>query len=87
MLAGGMVMILAGAANISQLVDSPAMNKLVATIMATIGEAKAIDEEKRDLPPVQSPKPLLPPRPDDITADSKEREGPSSTGLDDDIPF
>ncbi len=41
------------------------MHKLVATIMVTIGQAKAADEEKRELPPVQRPQPLLPPRPAD----------------------
>ena len=87
MLAGVMVMILAGAANITQLTDSPAMSKLVATIMATIGEAKAIDEEKRDLPPVQPPQPLLPSRPNDSVAGTKDREGTPATGLDDEIPF
>lgn len=57
MLAGVMVAILAGAANVTQLADSPAIRKLVATIMTTIGEAKAIDEEKRDLPPIHPPPP------------------------------
>jgi hypothetical protein len=70
-----MVAILSGAANVTTLADSPAMQKLVANIMVTIGQAKAIDEEKRELPPVQQPQPLLPPRPKDYVArpPSKER--------------
>lgn len=87
MLAGVMVMILAGAANITQLADSRAMHKLVATIMATIGEAKAIDEEKRDLPPILPPQPLLPPRSNDSVAGPDERRDTSATDLDEEIPF
>src|SRR5882724_1011671 len=68
MLAGVMVAVLAGAANVAQLADSQTMHKLVATIMTTIGQAKAIDEEKRERPPVQPPQPLLPPRPADDVA-------------------
>ncbi|SME99476.1 hypothetical protein SAMN06265365_11476 [Tistlia consotensis] len=86
MLAGVIVTILAGAANVAQLADSPAMQKLVANIMTTIGEAKAIDEEKRELPPVQPPQPLLPPRPADAKP-PKERDGAFAADLDDDIPF
>ncbi len=88
MLAGAMVAILAGAANVAGLADSPTMHKLVTTIMVTIGEAKAIDEEKRELPPIQPPQPLLPPRPADYVAGSpKARRGKSTGNLDDDIPF
>lgn len=88
MLGGIMVAILAGAANITQLADSPAMHKLVATIMHTIGEAKAIDDEKRELPPAQSPQPLLPPRPaGQVPAPSKGRHKPTTADLDDEIPF
>lgn len=88
MLAGVMVAILAGAANVTQLADSQTMHKLVATIMATIGQAKAIDEEKRELPPVQPPQPLLPPRPADHVAGPPKGWGEvSSASLDDEIPF
>lgn len=88
MLAGVMVAILAGIANVTQLADSPAMHKVVATIMATIGEAKAIDEEKRELPPVQLPQSLLPPRPADYFAGPPRGQGVTSTAdLDDEIPF
>lgn len=87
MLAGVMVAILAGATNVAQLADSPAMHKLVATIMATIGEAKAINEEKRDLPQIDPPQPLLPPRRNDYVAGPKERRNTSTTDLDDEIPF
>ncbi len=87
-LAGVMVAILAGAANVAALTDSPAMQKLVATIMTTIGEAKAIDEEKRELPPVQPPQALLPPRPTDyVSGPPKARRDTSTGDLDDDIPF
>lgn len=88
-LAGTMVAILAGTASFTQLADSPTMNKLVATIMATIGQAKAIDEEKRDLPPVQPPKPLLPPRPADqvIASPPKARRETYAADPDDEIPF
>lgn len=88
MLAGIMVAILAGTANIAQLADSPTMRKLVTTIMTTIGEAKAIDDEKRELPPAQSPQPLLPPRPADQVAGSPKRaHTTTSADLDDEIPF
>jgi hypothetical protein len=83
MLAGVMVAILAGAANVAELADSPAMQKLVATIMMTIGQAKAIEDERRELPPVQPPQPLLPPRP----ADHVARRETFTGNLDDDIPF
>lgn len=87
-LAGAIVGVLAGTASVAQLVDSQAMNKLVATIMATIGEAKAIDEEKRELPPVEPPQPLLPPRPAVQAAGSPNGRREALTGdLDDDIPF
>lgn len=87
-LAGVMVGILAGVANVAQLADSQTMQKLVATIMATIGQAKAIDEEKRELPPVQPPQPLLPPRPIHCVAGSpKGRDKTLSGDLDDEIPF
>jgi len=85
MLAGVLVTILASAASVAQLADSPAMQKLVATIMSTIGEAKAVDEEKRELPPVQKPQALLPPRP---TATEPQRDKQSSSDpMDEEIPF
>jgi hypothetical protein len=87
MLAGAMVAILAGAANVVQLADSQTMHKLVATIMATIGQAKAIDEGKRELPPIQPPQPLLPPRSADYAAGRKEQRETFATDLDDEIPF
>jgi hypothetical protein len=88
MLAGAMVGILAGAANVAELADSQTMQKLVGTIMATIGQAKAIDEEKRELPPVQPPQPLLPPRPADfVAAPPKGQRETFSADLDDEIPF
>lgn len=86
-LAGVMVTILAAAASVAQLADSPAMHKLVTTIMVTIGEAKAIDEEKRDLPLVQPPQPLLSPRSNDFVVEPKERQNTSIADLDDEIPF
>lgn len=87
-LAGVMVAILAGTANVAQLADSQSMHKLVATIMATLGQAKAIDEEKRELPPVQPPQPLLAPRPSDQAAGSpNERRNTITADLDDEIPF
>lgn len=88
LLAGAIVAILAGAANVAQLADSNAMHKLVANIMATIGEAKAIDEEKRELPPVHPPQPLLPPRPaDQATGSPNGRCETFTADLDDEIPF
>jgi len=89
-LAGAMVAILAGAANVATLADSATMNKLVATIMATIGQAKSIDEEKRELPSTQPPQPLLPPRPENHGFRPAPRHGPVETftaDLDDEIPF
>jgi hypothetical protein len=87
MLAGAMVAILAGSANVAQLADSQTMHKLVATIMATIGQAKAIDEEKRELPPIQPPQPLLSPRSADYIAGRKEQRDMFAANLDDEIPF
>ncbi|MGE5514229.1 MAG: hypothetical protein ACM31D_00250 [Bacteroidota bacterium] len=87
MLAGVMVAVLAGAANVTQLADSQAMHKLVATIMATIGEAKAIDEEKRDHPQINPPQPLLPPRPTDYVSSLKKEQNAFAAGLEDEIPF
>jgi hypothetical protein len=78
---------LAAAASVTQLADSPAMSKLVATIMATIGQAKAVDEEKRELPPVQAPQPLLPPRPAAIAAPSKAKRKTFAGDPDEEIPF
>jgi len=88
MLAGTMVAILAAAAAVTQLADSPTMQKLVATIMTTIGQAKAIDEEKRELPPIQPPQPLLPPRPaDQVEGPRKARGKTFAADLDDEVPF
>jgi hypothetical protein len=88
MLAGTMVAILAAAASVAQLADSPAMHKLVATIMSTIGQAKAIDEERRELPPVQPPRALLPPRPVGEVEGSRKARGKTFTAdIDDEIPF
>lgn len=88
MLAGVMVALLASAADVVQIAESQTMQKLVATIMMTIGQAKAVDEAKRELPPVQPPQPLLPPRSaDNITGPSKGRRGAFTTDLDDEIPF
>lgn len=86
-LAGVMVALLAGAADVAQLADSQTMHKLVATIMVTIGQAKAIDEEKRELPPVQPPQPLLPPRADHVAGSPKGRGKMFTADLDDEIPF
>lgn len=88
MLAGTMVAILAAAATVTQLADSPTIQKLVATIMTTIGQAKAIDEEKRELPPVQPPQPLLPPRPaDQVERPPKSHGKTFARDLDDEVPF
>ncbi len=91
MLAGAMVAILAGAANVAQLVDSQAMHKLVATIMTTIGQAKAVAEAKRELPAAHPPQPLLPPRPANqaiVLPRSKAAPHEKFTAdFDDEIPF
>jgi hypothetical protein len=64
------------------------MQKLVATIMATIGQAKSIDEDKRELPPAQPPLSLSPPRPADHVAGApKGSRETFSADLDDEIPF
>jgi hypothetical protein len=88
MLAGALVTILAGASSVATLADSPAMNKLVSTIMVTIAQAKAIDEEKRELPPNQPPQPLLPRRPaDHVAGPPIGRRASFTADLDDEIPF
>jgi hypothetical protein len=81
-------MILASTANIAALADSAQVHKLIGTIMATIGQAKAVDDAKRELPPGQPPHALLPPRPkEQATPPSKARSAASKGDLDDDIPF
>jgi len=81
------VAIFACTASVTQIADSAAIHKLVTTIMATIGEAKAIDEEKRELPLPHPPQPLLPPRPSDYAAKSEKSHDSSEGNLDDEIPF
>lgn len=53
--------------------------------MVTIGEAKAIDE-KRDLPQINPPQSLLPPRPADYISSLKEAQKAFAADLDDEIP-
>ncbi len=62
-----------------------ATTRLISNIMQTVGEAKAVEDENRRLPPEPKPFALLPPR-------SPESERPSTSrfdnsGLDDEIPF
>lgn len=83
-LAVALVAILAAVANVSQLADSPAMGKLVATIMAAIGQAKASDEAKRELPVAEPPHARLPQRPREAGAEPEralDDETGSSRGL------
>jgi hypothetical protein len=91
MLAGLLVGISTIAANVTVLADSQALNKLIGTVVAVIGQAKAADEAKRELPPVQAPQPLLPPRPADYAVPPpRSKAGPRETftaDLDDEIPF
>jgi hypothetical protein len=88
-LAGLLVAITTITANIAVLADSQALNKLVGTAVSVIGQAKAVDEAKRELPPIQPPQPLLPPRPADYAVGPPQK-GPRETftaDLDDEIPF
>lgn len=87
MLAGVMVAILAGAADVTQLAESQPMHKLVATIMATIGEAKAVADEKRETLPTQSPQPLLPPRLSHHGVEPTEQRKAVGADWDEEIPF
>lgn len=57
------------------------VTKLTNNVLQAVGEAKAVDDENRQLPPVQGPAALLPPR-----KNPKPRETVSDD-LDDEIPF
>jgi hypothetical protein len=93
-----LVGILSGTANVAQIADSAALGKLVSNIMTTLGQAKAVDQATRELPPAQPSQPLLPPRrPEpEINFGDSALGGPSSKAksretftadLDDEIPF
>ncbi len=87
MLCGVMVAILSGAANVAVLADSPVMSRLVSNIMSTIGQAKAVEDEKRELAPVEPPRIALPPRPPETPAPRQDPGKSRGEDLDDDMPF
>jgi hypothetical protein len=83
--------ILSVSANVLQLADSPTFQKLLSNVMVTVAEQKAVDDENRQLPPVDPMPLMLPPRRDDDdfakpAPRSKVRED-FSVNLDDEIPF
>jgi hypothetical protein len=61
------------------------VQKLTSNVLQAVGEAKAVDDETRQLSPIDLPRALMPPRKD------VSPTGPSSQGLgpdlDDEIPF
>lgn len=65
------------------------VKKLTTNVMQAVGEAKAVDDENRQLPHVEPPAALLPPRKDDNELQSKKAKTPEvlSTDFDDEIPF
>lgn len=76
--------ILSISCNVLALSDSSTFQRLISQTMHVIAEAKAIDDDQRQLPPSEPPKMILPPRP----AELKRKSGPSeSYDLNDDIPF
>lgn len=65
------------------------VTKLTNSLLHTVGEAKAVDDENRQLPPIEAPAALLPPRRHE---DERSPQDEGSTGslaeeLDDEIPF
>lgn len=80
--------ILTVTATFAQLGDSPTMQKLISTILATIGEAKAIDDATREFPPGEPPRALLPPRPLAIRDETQGNpRAKQPLNLDDETPF
>ncbi|KQY92207.1 hypothetical protein ASD21_12310 [Caulobacter sp. Root1455] len=67
-------------ANGVALFESPTVNKLVTNILSTVAEAKAAEDEQRQLPPHAPPVMLSAPRP-------TPRREEFSADLDDEIPF
>jgi hypothetical protein len=65
------------------------VKKLTANVMQVVGEAKAVDDENRQLPFVQAPVALLPPRKFDIEQqfDEAKTQRAFPAALDDEIPF
>ncbi|MEA2824853.1 MAG: hypothetical protein QOF03_1335 [Alphaproteobacteria bacterium] len=62
------------------------VSKLTSNILQTVGEAKATDDETRQLIPTQEPKALMPPRkPEEEVVDKKRSF--QRGDLDDEIPF
>lgn len=62
------------------------VKKLTTNVMQVVGEAKAADDENRQLPYVESPAALLPPRKEDSESQPKKSEA-LPADLDDEIPF
>lgn len=60
-------------------------NKLVTNILQTVGEAKAADDETRQLPPAEVPKALSPPR--KAIPNHTQMASAFDSDLDDDVPF
>lgn len=65
------------------------VKKLTDNVMQTVGEAKAVDDENRQLPHIEPPAVLLPPRKDDSELQPKKTNKPEALpmNLDDEIPF
>jgi len=58
------------------------VNRLTHQVLQAVGEAKAAEDENRQLPPLSAPAALLPPRKEEA-----ETKGGFSQNLDDEIPF
>lgn len=61
--------------------------KLITNIMQTVAEAKAAENETRQLPPVAPPKALSAPRAPRAPEPEPQRAGGFADDLDDDVPF
>lgn len=87
--------VLSGAVGVAALSDSASFHKLISNVMQSMAEAKAADDENRQLTPSAPPLPLLPPRRDDRGRGNSDGGGylPATTretfsaDLDDEIPF
>ena len=78
--------ILSLSANVLALTDSATLQKLLGNMMQTVAEAKAADDERRNLPPPSAPTPMLPAGREEPKVQRGPRED-FSADLDDEIPF
>jgi len=78
--------VLSISANVLALSDSATFHKLIGNVMQAVAEAKAADDENRQLPSSEPPRAILPPRKNFDPRPSGPRES-FPADLDDEIPF